>query len=107
MRFIAQDVIVCYLEPEMYLIVACLQFLRVFLRQLHNTLSESSASFLRLRLSVRPTASNSNLEASSDRESWSLGRRNLMPMVEVKLTGQGNLYSLARAGDDTIEPGID
>ncbi|KAL9051573.1 MAG: hypothetical protein Q9162_005928 [Coniocarpon cinnabarinum] len=92
-KSVALDVIVTYIECGMYLIAACLPSLRAMLAQLHSFLSTNFYSFMQKRFAYLPGDNNGQdrLAGASDK----------MPAdgVFVKLTGIGNLDTLARQGE--------
>ena len=104
---IAIDVIVSYLEPGMYLIAACLPRLRALVSRLTATLSASLSSLLAARrrgasgeahlIGMSPPKEDPDCDSARSRRS----ERNA-PRVDIKLTGQGNLESLAMAEENIV-----
>lgn len=97
---IAQDVIISYVEPGMYLIAACLPSLRSLIKQLNTTLNDSIASLVHWGRSFSRGASGGDLEGSPDRANSPPKKESTVPKIDVKLTDQGALTSLARAGHE-------
>lgn len=91
-KSMAIDQIVSYVEPGMYLIAACLPSMRVLVRELHTTLSSGLSSFRERR-----RGSSGKDSGRSDSEGTPLGsadKRRVVPKVDMKLTGMGNITNM-------------
>lgn len=98
---IAVETILSYLEPGMYLIAACLPSLRIVIMQVKTILSESVESLRGWHRSLgRSVRSREALPSQESRDS-ELHR--LRHKIDIDLTGQGNLDSLARAGHSMMK----
>ena len=91
---IAIETILSYVEPGMYLIAACLPSLRIVITQVKSFVGDSVESLRGWHRSLGRSARSRDASPSQDSE-----LRRLRHKIDINLTGQGNLESLARAGD--------
>ena len=94
---IAVNVIVTYIECGMYLIAACLPSLRIIFVQLQKVLSTTVTSLLQRR---RAYPSHEGVGANSDESLAKASDKMPVDKVFVKLTGIGNLDTLAKEGEE-------
>ena len=90
---------VSYVEPGMYLIAACLPFLRPLFLQPHRVVSSGISRIS--SFGQRRYASGDDVSGSPEGGHGGRMPESLKP-VDVKLTGIGNVQSLIRAGDAIV-----
>lgn len=90
-KSIAQETIATYVESGMYLIAACLPSMRVLVREVHTTFSSGLSSFRERR---RGSASKDSGRSDSETPLGSADKRRVVPKVDMKLTGMGNITNM-------------